>query len=403
MEKGVRKATGIIAAGWLIDGKGGQAVRKASIEFAQGVIRAVHREKEREGKAKPDADLSSCTILPGLMDCHVHMSMSGTTDMEARKRQLSMSFHDSKEGIEKNAASHLAHGIVAVRDGGDRLGHVISYKRGYLTGKNRPFQILSAGHAWHAAGRYGAMIGRSPSGNQTLADAICKTGTGDLIKIINSGLNSLSSFGRETLPQFDLGDLCEAVRTAHSMGLRVMVHANGKLPVKWAIEAGCDSIEHGYFMGKDNLRQMAEKRIAWVPTIFAMKALASSGVGSTEADVAKKNLDHQLEQVRLARDFEVIIAAGTDAGSLGVNHGPALVEELRLLVSAGMSVEEAVQCASSTGSMLLDLAGSGSIEPEKQAVFVAARGGPDRLPESLRFPEWVFIDGIPYKPGKIPI
>jgi imidazolonepropionase-like amidohydrolase len=82
-----------------------------------------------------------------------------------------------------------------------------------------------------------------------------------------------------------------------------MVHANGHLPVKLAICAGCDSIEHGFFMGEENMRRLADTGVVWVPTAVTMKAygdyLKNQGHRSDPsfADVSRKNLEHQLAQI----------------------------------------------------------------------------------------------------------
>ena len=124
----------------------------------------------------------------------------------------------------------------------------------------------------------------------------------DHVKIVQSGLNSLSDFGKEAKSQFDPDELKRAVSRVHRTGRRVMVHANGREPVKTAIAAGCDSVEHGFFMGRENLEALAERGIFWVPTVVTMKAFAELEFG-VKRDVARRNLEHQLEQIRLAREF----------------------------------------------------------------------------------------------------
>jgi imidazolonepropionase-like amidohydrolase len=219
----------------------------------------------------------------------------------------------------------------------------------------------------------------------------------DHVKIVNSGLNSLLDFGKETSPQFPLGDLKKAVLCAHKKGLKVMVHANGRNPVRDAIDAGCDSIEHGFFMGRENLKRLAEKQIIWVPTAFTMEAYARTlPKRSRESQVARKNLDHQLEQIRQAKDFGVRMAVGTDAGSLGVHHGEAVREEMRLFLVAGLGLVEAVQSATSLGAALLGLGDrAGYLMRGRPATFLAVRAKPERLLEGLRFPEGVYVKGIP--------
>jgi imidazolonepropionase-like amidohydrolase len=141
----------------------------------------------------------------------------------------------------------------------------------------------------------------------------------DHVKIINSGLNSLCCFGKETSPQFDSKDLAETAERVHRLGLKLMVHANGELPVKMAIEAGCDSIEHGFFMGRENLMRMAERGTFWVPTAFTMAACARmSDPGSTQSEVAGRNLEHQLEQLRAGGMWRSN-SPGHGCGEVGVN------------------------------------------------------------------------------------
>jgi imidazolonepropionase-like amidohydrolase len=219
----------------------------------------------------------------------------------------------------------------------------------------------------------------------------------DHVKIVNSGLNSLVDFGKETTPQFSLGDLRKAVLCARKRGLKVMVHANGRKPVRDAIDSGCDSIEHGFFMGRENLERLAEKQITWVPTAFTMEAYARTfGKASRENDVARKNLDHQLDQIRQAKDFGVRMAIGTDAGSLGVHHGEAVREEIRLFLVAGLGLGEAVQCATSMGAALLGLEDrAGRLMPGSPATFLAVKAEPERLLETLGSPERVYVKGIP--------
>jgi imidazolonepropionase-like amidohydrolase len=229
-----------------------------------------------------------------------------------------------------------------------------------------------------------------------LVEAMTREGTKrDHIKIVNSGLNSLTRFGEETAPQFGFKELEVAVKTAHALGLKVMVHANGGLPVAWAVEAGCDSIEHGFFMGRANLEKMAERGTTWVPTAFTMAAYADKlAKNSAESEGAKRNLDHQLNQIRVAKGLGVSIAAGTDSGSLGVNHGEALSEELRLLMSAGFSLQEAVQCASSRGAELLNVEDhTGVLAPGRPATFVAVKAAPEGVLDGLKAPYMVVVSG----------
>jgi len=329
-------------------------------------------------------DLSDCTLLPHLVDSHVHLFMSGSDDPKIRERQLISEYPATRKVIEAHLQSHEEYGVMAVRDGGDRSSHVLRYAG--EVGDSKRIIIRSAGMAWRQTGRYGSLIGRTPPEGMTLAEAIgAEDNTADHVKIVNSGLNSLTDFGKTTPPQFNLTELRAAVKTAARRGLPVMVHANGPEPVDIAIEAGCRSIEHGFFMGPENLAKLTERRVFWIPTAVTMKAYSEMlGPGDPARDGALRNLEHQLEQIREARARGVRVAAGSDAGSLGVDHGPGVIEEMRLLVEAGFSLGEAVQCASGTGAKLLNLAGKGILAVGQRADYLAVQGPPESLFDQLQ-------------------
>ena len=286
--------------------------------------------------------------------------------------------------IRKHLNQLLATGILAVRDGGDPGGSVWRYKAD-PTRKDHPVQLCVTGKAWHRPGRYGHLIGKALPADRGLVETILQENKDiDHIKIVNSGLNSLTEFAKETASQFDSADLKAAVTAARQRGFKTMVHANGKLPVKIAVDAGCDSIEHGFFMGKENMYRMAEKGTTWVPTAFTMKALGDRmKYNRADTDVVRQNLEHQIRQIQTARETGVRIALGTDAGSGGVEHGLALVEEMRVFMDSGYPIEKVVRCASHNGALLLGLPQAGQLKKNMPATFIAAKGPPSHLPESL--------------------
>jgi imidazolonepropionase-like amidohydrolase len=387
-----------VSAGWLIDGTGNPARKDVLIEVSGENIISIFNSNYPEFDRYNVIDYSGCTIIPGLVDSHVHLAMSGETEQAVRKKQLNASFDDLKDSISKNLDNHIQSGIIAVRDGGDRDGHVLRYRQHHLS-KDGPVIIKSPGKAWHAPGHYGGFLGHSPVPGKTLAESILEDHKDiDHVKIINSGLNSLITYGKETSPQFGFQELKNAVSAAGSIGLKTMVHANGKEAVRLAIESGCHSIEHGFFMGDENLRRMLEREVTWVPTLFAMEAYSRVfPKDSLEAYVAKKNFENQVKQVSLALEYGVVIAAGTDSGSFGVHHGVSLKEEIRLFISAGLGLEEAVKCASFNGAEILGIESTrGTLEPGMKATFVVVRGQPQRLLDPSQNPEAVWVSGKPY-------
>ena len=386
-------------AGWLIDGTGSPLKRDVLICVEDGLIASLEfpspeeLSRLRQGGFSGFEAYPASTVLPGLIDCHVHLSMSGKTDQKVRLSQLLNEFEQNGPLIGERMERCLGQGIMAVRDGGDVGGHALKFIR---QNEHARLRAKCSGKGWRAPGRYGKIIGRTPEKGSTLAESIkADCGSVDHVKIINSGINSLSEFGRETSPQFGRDELGAAVRQAKSLGRKVMVHANGRLPVEFALDAGCDSIEHGFFMGEENLKKMADRQVFWVPTAFTMKALAAHmPAGAEQSGTALRMLENQLEQMSRARELGVLIASGTDAGSFGVRHGLALAEELKLMVEAGFSLEETVRCATCAGARLLGLDHElGRICRGMPANFIVVCGPPSDLPGSLAELKAVYMRG----------
>ncbi len=387
-----------ILAGWLIDGSGGPIQEKVLVRIVDGRFAAI---KPYSAGNMPPAeeciDLSHCTLLPPLVDSHMHLFMSGTTDKKNRDRQLVADYDEIRPVLRRHLSDLFAHGVLAARDGGDRGGFALRYR---AEQQMHPQIILKVtGRAWHKKNRYGALIGRYPGDGQSLVETYAGDKDGvDQVKLVNSGLNSLKIFGKQTPPQWNKEEIATLVQEAGRHNRMVMVHANGTLPVRLAIEGGCHSIEHGFFMGRENLQLMAEKGTFWVPTVFTMKAYGMNihaAQQGADRQVIDRNLDHQLEQLAMARELGVRVALGTDAGSLGVLHGESMVEEMRLFKKAGYSLAETIQCATINGAGLLGIDDFGLLQKGKAATFLVARGAPAQLPRKLSYLEAIYLRGAP--------
>lgn len=385
-----------IRAGWVIDGTGGPARRNVLLLVQSGRIRAMPPFPPDEPVPEDTVDLAGHTLIPGLVDAHVHLCMSGTPDPETRSRQMHAGYDDIRPMIEAHIKEHLRRGVIAVRDGGDSTGHALRFRLEDLPRSGLPILLKCAGRARHAPGRYGGLIGRPPMEGAGLDEDIRRDGRpSDHIKIINSGINSLTRFGNQTRPQFAFDEMRRAVLASRELDLPVMVHANGRVPVLESVEAGCASVEHGFFMGMEPMSRMAGLGTTWVPTACTMSGYAGIlPMESPEARGAVRILEHQLEQMRHAIRLSVPMAVGTDSGSPGVHHGLAVAEEMGLFMKAGMDVEEAVQCASSRGARLLGAENElGLLKEDMPATFVVLKGPPGGMPQSLREPAAVCVRG----------
>ena len=167
-------------------------------------------------------------------------------------------------------------------------------------------------------------------------------------------------------------------------------------------------------MGEDNLRKMAEMDVLWIPSVLmaknAMQGAASSGdvmcrfsmryvapgKGDPDGETFwQKMLAGQLTQLRLARKLGVKTAVGTGAGSVGILHGESVVEEMKLFIKAGFSLEETIRSASVIGARFFSMENLGALTVGHKATFLIARGNVQQLPRKLAYLEGIYVDGVP--------
>lgn len=390
----------VILAGCLFDGRGTAPEKDVAIEVTNGLISGILSAEGYgiEDESVEVINLADCCVLPPFVDAHVHLTMSGTLDQEVRKKQIKAEYKYFEPVIAGHLRDLLSHGVFAIRDGGDRLG-AVQYYRDHIRESAALFPVIkTSGRAWHRNGRYGALIGRAVAEGKLLHETMMKAPEQvDQLKLVNSGLNSLEEFARETEPQFSAEELAGAVAIAESTSRKVMVHANGRRPVMLAVKAGCHSIEHGFFIGNETLQLMAKHRTYWVPTVYTMKAYLKgirSGLVNGSAAVLEKTIDHQLQQLRMARKEGVMVAVGTDSGSSGVFHGKSFSSELKMLSEAGYSTQEIIRCATAHGAELIGLDPTrGVIEKGKSADFIAIRETHENLLDNSSSIACMYLNG----------
>ena len=162
--------------GWLIDGTGNPAVENRIVTIDGSRIQAILAPNDPQPAGMTIVDLSDCTVFPALIDSHVHLVMSGSTEPSIRQKQLKSTYTDRRKTIAEHLRQHLACGVLAVRDGGDHNGDTLRYKRD--TGNHPPtlVTIASPGRARHAPGRYGKLIGIPVEAGMTLAQSAFRDG-----------------------------------------------------------------------------------------------------------------------------------------------------------------------------------------------------------------------------------
>jgi imidazolonepropionase-like amidohydrolase len=341
-------------------------------------------------------DLGDATILPGLIDAHVHLVWSASAEphevVERESRAL------TALRCANNAALHLRAGVTTVRDLGATDGLSIDVARAVGLGVLRGPRVIAAGRAIAMTGGHGWFLGREADGAEAVRHAVrseLKAGA-TCIKLMASG--GVYGHAEEPgSPQLTVEELRVAVEEAHKAGRRVAAHAYSIEAIGNALDAGVDSIEHGSFIDRDTAGRMRETGTYLVPTMSVYRAMSERGpeLGAPEY-IRRKTaevLEASREAFRLALEAGVPVAAGTDCGAPGHPHG-TLPEEMMLMVESGASPIQALRFGTSAAADLLGLGDEvGSLEPGKRADLLAVDGDPTSEILALRDVRLVLRDG----------
>ncbi|HCX65723.1 MAG TPA: amidohydrolase, partial [Eubacteriaceae bacterium] len=179
----------------------------------------------------------------------------------------------------------------------------------------------------------------------------------DFVKVALTGMMSFEEYGKCGAIAFDQNELNYIVKNAHDTNKPVMVHVNTKEGVQMALDAGADTIEHGYYLEEDQLQQMIEQDTIWVPTLAPLGNIIYSNDGAlkNQLQTIRKIFDRQSKMIKKAYDLGVNIAVGSDSGAYRVYHGSGFFDELIYLNKAGIKKKELMKCMYQNGKKALRL------------------------------------------------
>lgn len=341
------------------------------VHVADGTIVAFGRHLAAGDAVSVDA--SGLWLLPGIFDCHDHLSMSSLAIAESLATPLSRWALETAQ----NARLTLEAGVTFVRDmAGADAGIRDSIARGYVSGPT--VQISSvlisqtgghgdgflAGPGFELSPAY--LMPNYPGKPRFVVDGademrkavreVVRSGA-DWIKLATTG-GLVSDHDHPLVADFTLAEIEVAVAEASRKGKPVAAHAYGGEGLDNAVAAGVRSIEHGGFLTEEQAQQMAKAGCWLVPTLSAMRdTLRWAEQGVLTPIQCRKILDFGLElggAVQIAKEHGVRLAVGTDYISRE-QHGSNL-EELALMQEAGLSVEEVLLAATSGGAELCGVA-----------------------------------------------
>lgn len=396
----------VFAGATVFDGTGA-APAEADIAVEDGLVAEVGRDLDGDERI----DLTGRGVLPGLIDCHVHVVHSPGPRLELLRTPFSYRFYRAVANLEAT----LAAGITTARDAaGADLGLKRALADGLVRGPRLQIalRILSqtGGHGdeWQLCGfapglafpSYPGMpdgVIDGPEQARRAVREVVRSGA-DWIKVATTGGFS-SPVSDPTRPQLRADELDEIAAEAAAAGRHVMAHAQGLAGVKNALRAGFRSIEHGVWLDDEAIELMLANGAWLVPTLVVPVWSLETGRPQPKWDLEETIAAHG-ESFRRAADAGVRVALGTDCGI--VPHGENL-RELELMAERGLSPSEALVAATSSAAELLGLSDQvGTIREGCRADLVVVAGDPLDLGALRSRIEAVYQDGLLVSGGHPP-
>lgn len=377
----------------------GQVIETGAILIREGKIAEIYQGAgpEPESVKATPIEAAGKTVLPGLIDVHIHLGAPGGFYPEGHD------YSDQKTGMERRLAAYLYSGVTTVRSVGDLLDAVLAVRSEVNSGAYLGAELQTCGPLFTARGGHGTeyfkelpenirkqlelqflRIPQTEDEARKQVDELKGQGVDCIKEVLESGGGS-SVFNRMDVGLFDA-----VAKEAHQDGLPLAVHTGDARDVADALAAKADSIEHGSMrdrIGDDLLRQMAAQKTFYDPTLSVAEAFRELAAGRVDllkrtlvqqvgpADmltatekqlqspetlamrqrIGQFPLDLTLAEENLKRAFAdgVPLVTGSDAGNLLVVHGPTIQREVELWVQAGIPPAAALQAATYNAARLM--------------------------------------------------
>ncbi|MEU6174515.1 amidohydrolase family protein [Streptantibioticus parmotrematis] len=307
----------LVAADRVVTGRDGECVTDGAVLVRDGLIAAVGPRAEVE-RAAPDApvrEFPGGTVLPGLIDAHVHLAFDASADPVGALRDA-----DDEtvfKGMAERAARAVAAGVTTVRDLGDRNGLALRLRAAIDSGRLPGPRVVSAGTPLTSPGGHCWFLGGEAEGPEALRALVRRNADAgaEVIKVMATG-GGLTKGGPATWQaQFTADDLRVVVEEADRAGLPVAVHAHGTDGIEAAVAAGVATIEHCTWMGPDGGFDRREELLERIKAAgIHVCTAASPNWRAFAAHVGPERAAELFSSVRWMAHSGVRLIAGTDAG-----------------------------------------------------------------------------------------
>jgi imidazolonepropionase-like amidohydrolase len=364
-------AGGVIEKGWLLV--------EDSLISGFGPMEQIPSPVENGVDAEATETMSGKTILPGLIDCHVHLALDGSPD--PMSKIMGMTDPIATIHMVKHGEATLRAGVTTVRDLGSKNFIDLQVRDAVNSGLVKGPRMLCAGQMICITGGHGWQMGCEADGPDAVKRAAreqIKAGV-DCLKFMATG-GVLTKGSRPGVPQLDREELQAGIEEAHKVSLRTAAHSQGPEGSKNAVLAGIDSIEHGASLSEETIEEMVKRNIFLVPTFSApvniMAKGTEAGIPKEFVEKSKRVQDEHIRSVFRAKKAGVKIAMGTDAGTPFNRHGENPFELVHMS-EFGFSAQEVIVSATSRAAELLGLEEKiGMIAPGKLADLLIVEGNP---------------------------
>ena len=417
----------------------GKVIESGSVLIKQGKIAEIYEGSAPDAKTvKADTiEAAGKTVLPGLIDAHVHLGAGGGFYDDWSK-------FDPNKAAEREMAAYLFCGVTAVRSAGDAVETMLKLRKQFGSGEKLGTELFLSGPLFTTEGGHGTEYGKflpEPLRADFIAQFVRTPKTADearqqvdaLAAQHIDAIKGVLEAGAPGYPfnRMDVSILRAVAEEAHAKNLPVAVHTGKSQDVIDAVSLPADSIEHGSYVDEipdATIAEMKAKGIAFNPTLSVVEGFTNFSQGNTT--LLKRSLVQQVTRKELLEGTEhagtnaemaglrdrlkrypmslevggknllkawragVLLVTGSDAGNFLVLHGPTVQHEIELWVAAGIPIDVALQAATINGAKLLRAESRiGTIEKGKEATLLIVDGNPLQDVRALSSISAVFMKG----------